>query len=248
MIGAVAVVIPVHDEEELLADCLRSVVTAARRARAHGVETSVHVVLDACTDASARIAAGFPVGIHVTDARRVGFARQAGVDAALARHGGIARDRLWIAHTDGDSAVPANWLVDQLDRAAEGADVYVGTVRPRMRDLGARHREAWVRTHPPGPPNGHVHGANLGTRASTLVQSGGFADVVEHEDVEVVASARAAGARVVASGDACVVTSGRLVGRTPGGYASYLRDQLLPLAGSPVAPEDRMPDRLEEPA
>nr|WP_241769914.1 hypothetical protein [Cellulosimicrobium sp. MM] len=39
--------------------------------------------------------------------------------------------------------------------------------------------------------------------------------------------ARAAGARVVADASAEVLTSARLVGRTPGGYARHLREDLL---------------------
>lgn len=240
MIEVVAVIIPVHNEAALLRACLRSVATATRRAHALGVMTSVHVVLDACSDASAEIAAAFAVEVLETDAQRVGFARQVGVTAALAAHPGLPHDRLWLAHTDSDSSVPPNWIIDQVERERAGADVYVGTVRPKMRDLSPRRREAWLRSHPRGPPNGHVHGANLGTRASTLLNAGGFADVAEHEDVEVVASARARGAVIVASADACVTTSGRLEGRTPGGYASYLRSELISLG--------EQQERVDEPA
>jgi hypothetical protein len=80
-----------------------------------------------------------------------------------------------------------------------------------------------------------VHGANLGTRASTLVAAGGFEPVLEHEDVLLVAEARARGARLIASDEAWVQTSGRLFGRTAGGYAGYLREQLIPLARARAA-------------
>jgi hypothetical protein len=54
--------------------------------------------------------------------------------------------------------------------------------------------------------------------------------VTEHEDVDLVGRAVANGAEPVASDAHAVLTSGRLVGRTAGGYAGYLREQLLPLA------------------
>jgi hypothetical protein len=43
--------------------------------------------------------------------------------------------------------------------------------------------------------------------------------------VQLVDACRRLGATVVASDAAEVLTSGRFAGRTPGGYAGYLRDQ-----------------------
>ena len=88
-----------------------------------------------------------------------------------------------------------------------------------------RHRRLWLDTHTPGIPNGHTHGANLGLRASTYLAVRGFDPVDEHEDVRLVEACRRLGASVVASDAAEVLTSGRFVGRTPAGYAGYLRDQ-----------------------
>ena len=52
--------------------------------------------------------------------------------------------------------------------------------------------------------------------------AGGFPAVAEHEDVRLVEGLRASGVRIVASDRTQVLTSGRHVGRTPGGYAAYL--------------------------
>ncbi len=226
MIDAVAVVIPAHDEQKRLAECLDSVAAAVDRVRG-SVRASVHVVLDACTDASAAIAAAYPVEVRAIAAACVGKARAAGVDAAIARHADVPLTRLWTAHTDADSVVPAHWLEHQLELAASGADIVIGTVRPDFRELSARQVAAWWATHTPGEANGHTHGANLGMRASTLVGAGGYEDVYEHEDVWLVDEARGRGARVVASDAAWVRTSGRQVGRTLGGYARYLREDLV---------------------
>lgn len=217
----VRAVIPVHDEELLLGACLRSVVAAADRVRAGGAEVDIVVVLDACGDRSRSIAAAFPVEIVSISARNVGIARGAGSDLVLP--GGA--EAQWFAHTDADSVVPVNWLAHQLDLMRTGADVMVGTVRPDFADLTSRHIAHWKATHVPGRPNGHVHGANLGVRAATYREIGGFAGLPEHEDVAFVDAARLAGAAIVASDGCEVLTSGRFFGRTQGGYAGYLREQ-----------------------
>lgn len=239
-LAAVCVVVPVHDEQELLGRCI----AALRHAVAHeaqrpgGVRTEVVLVLDGCTDGSAAVARLSPFHVVEVTACRVGAARAVGVDVALAaamaagdgstseaRTPGL--DQVWVASTDADSAVPAHWVTSQVALADAGADVVVGTVRPDPADLSPRQRAAWAATHVPGHANGHVHGANLGMRADVYRAAGGYPPVDEHEDVDLVARARATGARVVASDDAWVLTSGRQQGRTPGGYARFLREDLV---------------------
>ncbi|MFG6401863.1 glycosyltransferase [Microbacterium sp. P04] len=232
-VRAIAVIVPVHDEEELLARCLSAIEAARERV---AMTVAVIVVLDACTDRSAEIAAVHAVQTVVIDARNVGRARAAGVAAASELFRELPPEQWWTAHTDADSVVPPNWLQHQLDLAHHGADVVVGTVRPDFADLTAPQRAAWLARHVPGVANGHVHGANLGMRADTLLTAGGFPPLAEHEDVALVDRARALGARVVASDAAGVHTSGRQHGRTPGGYARYLRDDLVTSGGS--APPD----------
>lgn len=228
-IGTVVVVIPTHDEEALLEECLMSVKRAARAARRHAGQIHVRVALDACTDRSAQITARLGVPAVSLMARRVGDARRAGIAAAFRDLNPSRLDRVWTAHTDADSVVPGNWIIHQLALANQGVDVVVGTVRPDFADLTSEQIRAWKATYTPGVANGHVHGANLGVRADWLERVGGFRSVAEHEDVELVAALRCAGATIVASDEASVRTSGRPVGRTPGGYARYLREDLLRL-------------------
>ena len=221
-IDALVVVVPVHDEAELLDSCLSSLAAAIARAP---VPCEVRVVLDACTDDSAEIAARHPFSVVRTDARAVGAARAQGIASGLRPLGDLPAERVWIANTDADSTVPANWITSQLELAASGADLVVGTVRPDFDDLSPAHQRLWLDTHIPGSPNGHTHGANLGVRASTYAAVGGFSALTEHEDVRLVDACRRWGATVVATDAAEVITSGRFIGRTPGGYAGYLRDQ-----------------------
>ncbi|MFG6445221.1 glycosyltransferase [Microbacterium sp. P06] len=229
-VSAIAVIVPVHDEEELLDACLVSIERAARHAR--GLRIVVVVVLDACTDGSPSIAAVRDVETVFIEARSVGAARAAGVTAALALLSDVPPAAVWTAHTDADSVVPENWLTQQRELAARGTDVVIGTVHPDFRDLDEDRAQAWRATHVPGTANGHVHGANLGMRLSTLLAAGGFEPIAEHEDVRLVERATSHGARVAASADASVRTSGRTQGRTPGGYARYLREDLVPLAAA----------------
>ncbi|MEU1973504.1 glycosyltransferase [Microbacterium sp. NPDC019599] len=236
-VDVAAVVVPVHNEAELLDRCLTALTVAVETAARRGIRCQVQVVLDACTDASAAIAANHPFPTLVVSEATVGQARARGVQAALTAIGELPAERVWLANTDADSAVPPNWIVAQCDLAAEGADVFVGTVRPDFADLGRAHRHHWLHTHVRGAPNGHVHGASLGLRASVYRAAGGFDAIPEHEDVQLVARARALGAIVQASDEAEVLTSGRFVGRTPGGYAGYLREQARMLAAHVEPPE-----------
>jgi len=208
---SVAVVIPARDEADLIARCLASI-GAAR----------IIVVADSCVDNTAQIARsrGAEV-IEISDAN-VGLARAVGCEAAL-RHPEVD----WIACTDADSVVPSNWIDEQLRLAAMGADVVVGTVRPDFADLTALQTRAWVATHQPGVANGHVHGANLGIRASAYLAVGGFPPVSEHEDNDLVDRLASAGFTITPTAAIDVLTSGRTFGRTPGGYARYLRDDLI---------------------
>lgn len=230
-IDAVVVAVPAHDEQELLGACLRSVLAALDAARPRVRATAVCVALDRCTDGSADVAHALGVPIVEVFAGAVGAARAAAVAEGLARISraptSVPLRRIWTAHTDADSVVPVHWLTHQLDLAAAGVGVVVGTVQPRFDDLDAEQLRAWHATHTPVLANGAVHGANLGIRADVLARAGGFAAVPVHEDVRIVDGARAIGARIVASDGARVLTSGRSIGRAPDGYARYLRDDMM---------------------
>ena len=220
-IAHVAVVIPARNEEALIGRCLTSVIAAVTP------QTSITVIADACTDGTAEVARSF-AGVRVleVDSATVGRARSVGVAAAIAEAGGAASG-IWIANTDADSVVPAHWITEQVRLADHGADVLIGTVSPEFTDLTPRQVAAWLSRFDPQTANGHVHGANLGLRASSYEAAGGFAPLGEHEDVDLVVRCGATGARVEASNGFDVMTSGRSVGRTGGGYARYLQTELL---------------------
>lgn len=214
------VAIPARDEEETLAECLASVLAARA---AVPVPTTVVLVLDSCTDGSGAIAASFPdVTVVERDHGNVGRARHDAVEFGLGLAGADPA-RTWIAFTDADSRVRRGWLRTQLAAAAV-ADAYVGAVVPRLEELDDPRRAAWFALHPPGATLGHVHGANLGVRASAYLSVGGMLPLAVGEDVDLVARLKAAGFRVDENERRPVLTSSRLHGRAPGGYAGYLRD------------------------
>lgn len=233
MIERIAVIIPARDEAAVVARCLDSVVVAAGRV-SHRLPVSIVLVADSCTDQTAAIASSFD-GVTVVETTEleggnVGAARALGVATSLGlidqRSAAAELENIWIANTDADSVVPVGWLVDQLSLANSGADVIVGTVTPDFSDLDDELIAAWKATRTPGEPNGHVHGANLGIRASNYVRAGGYGPLAEHEDVDLVERLRRDGAMIVASEVVDVETSGRRAGRTPGGYSRYLHNDL----------------------
>jgi glycosyltransferase involved in cell wall biosynthesis len=226
MPSRVRVVIPAQNEQALLPACLRSMLVAARHCP---LPVDVVVVLDDCTDGSASVLAqlardyasqaGTSLISRQVHLSNVGRARALGVELAL------ADDRIhdtWLATTDADSTVPAQWLRAQLDHAREGASVVVGTVR--VADWGDRPPDVRGRAEAEYVANGHrhVHGANLSFTAAAYRRSGGFAALSCDEDIALVHAFEAAGETLVWATDLAVNTSGRRLGRAPAGFAGYL--------------------------
>lgn len=221
-IDVVHVVVPAHDEEELLGACLASIATATARLVADlpGLVVRTTVVLDRCTDQSGAVAATYGVDTVVVDAANVGVARAAGIArvAALAEH--RPPERVLVVSTDADCVVPDLWLVDLHALVAAGYDLVVGAVHPDPADLPVRVLERWRARH--RWPQAHVHGANLAFTLAAYARSGGLRPVALHEDLLLVAAMRAAGCRWTAS--TSVQTSGRTTSRVRGGFATYLAD------------------------
>lgn len=240
---SVVVVVPVHDEEELLPRCLEGLRVACREAAAGGVHVEVTVVLDDCSDDSSAIAAVAGVRVLTVAARNVGRARAAGLAALPAlpgatggrrgRRGRAPRDGIWLATTDADSVVPPHWLVRQLEYARDGADLVLGTVAVEdWTSWPARTARLYDESYRQHGPAGHrhVHGANLGIRAAVYDAVGGFAPLATGEDHALVDAVANAGGHIVRAGDLPVVTSARPRGRAPGGFSQHLH-HLASVAG-----------------
>lgn len=223
-ISEVVVVIPAKDEEELLPRCLESVSVATRvlAEAAPAVRTRVTVVLDGCSDGSAAVVSGWPqVRAVEAEAGSAGAARHLGILHALSCVES-RNDRVWIATTDADSRVPSDWLVEQLALAESGVGLVLGTVVPDPADLEPDRLAAWHGAHRLADGHSHVFGANLGVRADVYAAAGGFPPQLSGEDQTLALAAKALGVRWRATDSCRVVTSGRLRGRAPGGFADYL--------------------------
>ena len=217
----VGIVVPARNEQDLLPAALRALDRAVQPVRRRGVVVELLVVADSCTDATSTVARSGSADVLEVSVGAVGPARADGFRALLRQHQGVPRDRFWLASTDADSRVPANWLVGQLALAAAGADLVVGTVEVDDWSSHQPQVEArWRAGYDPRDGHGHVHGANVGARADAYVEVGGFAALDLGEDVALVAAL--AHRRVLRTGAIPVLTSARPRSRAGGGFADHL--------------------------
>lgn len=221
MISAAGVIVPAHNEQSLLPDCLRALHTAAARA---AVPTRIVVVADACTDDTAGLARAAGAHVVTIQARNVGVARAAGAESLLRRLAAAEPDGLWLATTDADTIVPADWLARQVDYADQGYDVVLGTVGVSAWDEHPPHvPAAFAARYAFGAgPHPHVHGANFGIRASAYQLAGGFRPLSSGEDHALRSAAVGSGCRVVHATDIEVITSARRQARASRGFGDLL--------------------------
>jgi glycosyltransferase involved in cell wall biosynthesis len=221
-IEAVGVVVPAHNEETLLPACLAALRLAAG---VLGVPVFVLVVADSCTDRTAAGARAWGARVVAIGARNVGAARAAGMAELLRLTAGVDPSAVWLATTDADTVVPPGWLERQLRYADEGWDVVLGTVTVADWDGHPPHvPAAFDALYEFGDgPHRHVHGANLGIRASAYLAAGGFRSLRTAEDHALLAAATEAGCSVLQASDITVETSARRRARAPLGFSHLLR-------------------------
>ena len=222
----VSVLIPARNEEELLPECLRSVLQACASLPAP-VSSDVIVVVDSSEDGTLRQAQQMLAGrggVALTNCGMVGQSRRIAAQLALERYRGEA-SRCWLANTDADCRVSSDWLVQQLLLAEQSFEAVAGTISV---DSFAEHdafvAERFRATYhiEADGSHKHVHGANLGIRADAYQRAGGWGDLVTAEDHDLWKRLESAGARRTSTSATSVVTSGRRVGRAPNGFAGAL--------------------------
>jgi glycosyltransferase involved in cell wall biosynthesis len=230
-IDAVIVAVPAHNEERRITAAIRSILAAIDPLDPR-VAVSVSIAADGCTDRSIElletIADHAPVLRVIRGSwHSAGGARRAAVASGLASLGGQRSptpQTTWIATTDADSCVPRDWLTTHLRFAEAGYDAIAGTVElndddDRTDDLVKRFARNYLvgdGTHT------HVHGANMGIRASSYLAAGGFPPVVRSEDRLLWNELLRLNFAVISPVVMKVATSGRLRGRVVGGFADAM--------------------------
>jgi glycosyltransferase involved in cell wall biosynthesis len=222
VIEAVGVVIPAHNEEDLLPACLAAVRAAAGALGAMPVP--LVVVADACTDRTAWLARRAGAAVLQIGARSVGAAREAGMAEVLRATRHLDPAAVWLATTDADTLVPPTWLAQQVRYADQGWDAVVGTVTVtdwtgHPPEVPPRYAERYGNGEGAHP---HVHGANLGFTALAYLAAGGFGSRPTAEDHALVEALDAAGRRILRTTRVSVVTSARRRGRAPRGFSHLL--------------------------
>jgi glycosyltransferase involved in cell wall biosynthesis len=228
----VGVVMPVHNEEELLGPALGALELACSRVTDRGIECRTAIVLDGCRDGSEAIARHWSrslarrKGLHQSLVLRcrttgVGGARRLGAAALLEKWRRRDPGNIWLATTDADSRVPPEWLVAQVAAHEAGADVWTGRVAvedwsPYGEATARLWNEAYEGEALP------VHGASLGFNAQMYLDVGGFAAVRTGEDRALHRAILGAGGRTHHDMELRVVTSARRAARAPLGFAHAL--------------------------
>jgi glycosyltransferase involved in cell wall biosynthesis len=224
VIRYIGVIVPAHNEQDLLPACLASLRRAARALP--GTPVRLVVVADTCRDLTAQAARRGGASVVPISARNVGAARAAGVREVLRRAGQLNPADVWLATTDADTLVPSSWLHQQVRYASQGWDAVVGTIG--VADWSGYQQETYARfaaRYADGSgPHPHVHGANLGFRASAYLSANGFPAVPTAEDHALVAALTAGGSRVLRTRALPVVTSARHEARAPRGFSHYLAE------------------------
>jgi glycosyltransferase involved in cell wall biosynthesis len=226
------VVLPVHNEEELLPGALNGLEVALSAVARRHLQLGVVIVLDRCGDRSAPIAQSWVARVRRSDGsvyaqtltcdeNNVGVARYFGCRALLERWCNIDTARIWLATSDADSRVPPNWLVAQVQEHARGAELWTGRVTVDDWSLyRSDTQERWSQQYE--DEEDPIHGASLGFSGSAYLAAGGFPPLRSGEDRSLCRLLLENGAQWHRDSSARVVTSARRDARAPEGFADAL--------------------------
>jgi glycosyltransferase involved in cell wall biosynthesis len=230
--AAVGVIVPVHNEEELLGAALGAIARAVTEVTDRGIECWTAIVLDGCSDGSEAIARHWTRSLNRLKGRHrcvvlrcqatgVGGARRLGASALLRKWRARDPGRIWLATTDADSRVPPEWLVAQLAAHEADADVWTGRV---VVDDWSPYGEltAFLWNHAYDDEELPVHGASLGFNAQMYLNAGGFAALRTGEDRALHHAILDVGGCAHHDMELRVITSGRRQARAPLGFAHAL--------------------------
>ena len=229
---AVGVVVPVHNERELLAPALRAIEKSFAATASWLLERALVIVLDSCDDGSSQVAHEFTsrlkfsrpeiqTRVVVCPARNVGVARALGCAELFNMWTTIDAAEIWIATTDADSRVPEEWLSAQIRAHEEGADLWTGRIAVEdWTSYDADTRKTWTSMY--DAEAFPIHGASLGFNALAYSEVGGFPRLATGEDRQLCGLLFECGARWTQDTSVRVTTSARRVARAPRGFSFAL--------------------------
>jgi glycosyltransferase involved in cell wall biosynthesis len=233
-IDRIVVAIPARNEVASIAECIRSVDRAAQTV---GLPTCIVVAADSCDDDTAGVARSIvpsqaELVVIEADWGSAGAARSAAVAVGIDED--AALERVWIANTDADTVVPADWLSVQVELARDHHAV-AGVVELDPSRTSTRVLDRFGATYRlDGDRHLHVHGANLGVRADAYLAVGRWCPTtIVGEDHGLWRRLVEAGYAVTHRTSVRVTTSSRLRSRVEGGFATVLRTlAVAPTSGS----------------
>lgn len=217
----IAIIIPAHNEEDYLEQCLIAAKKAASYSARGGEKVHILVVLDTCIDQSEAIAKRLEIEtIHVY-AQNVGYARAVGAELM------ISRGARWLAFTDADTIVSETWLYTQLSL---GKEAVCGSIEVLDWTPYGEHA-AIIRHHFNNhyfdeDNHRHIHGANFGVSVKAYLQAGGFPSLSCSEDVALVNALISNDIEIAWSAAPRVKTSARRDARARGGFGDTLAKAL----------------------
>jgi len=236
--AGIGVIIPAYNEQDGIDRCLQAVLRSADHPMLKDVAVRIVAVLDSCSDGTSdaveQVMRRLPqdrdielVAVEVGHTN-VGLARADGCATALGLLVGIDIADAWLATTDADSVVPANWLAHQVRIQRAGMHAWAGTVKVsdwtgHQPEVIRRYSRLYRQDDLPGGRHRHAHGANLGISAHAYHRCDGFSGVACGEDRALLQELQEAGLPVLATSAVPVVTSARRDARASGGFGDTLR-------------------------
>ena len=213
----IAIVIPAHNEALTISTCLASVQTAIEQLHST-ITATVLVVLDSCSDDTLTLVKHAGVDYLCCDYRCVGQVRDLGI-----RHA-ITSGATWLACTDADSLVTADWLTQQIAHIkAQPTAMICGVVDvDDWAHLTPQTRQDYIAHYQDKMGHRHIHGANLSFSSVAYLAVGGFAALPCHEDVDLVKKFEKQNFTITWSNRVRVITSSRLQARATEGFAAFL--------------------------
>jgi len=246
----VIVAIPVKDEAERIAACLRAL-AAQQGARADAVVLAVNNTRDGSAGVAQALAPDLPFALQVVECEfapaiaiaGAGQARRVAMELAAERAGGDAV----LLTTDADGRTAPDWLARNLAHLRAGAEAVAGRLVLDPADAGlipARLHEddarecayaavldeiaALLDPEPwdPLPRHAEHPGASICVTLDAYRRAGGMPAPPSAEDRAFFAALRRVDARIRHAPDVRVTVSGRIDGRAPGGMADTIRRRL----------------------